>query len=145
MYISGYDSLIHDTPFPLRPHHLFSRPDEDHKPPAMFRTAARQAVLFGPFARSAPSPFKRTSEYVQEMKARYPPKKNWPPDFERLTNAEQLRFEKKYKRRLKLAQARPRWDKFIRLTQFWSITCKLASEMSVSKCRIACESGANKI
>ncbi|KAL2258016.1 hypothetical protein VTK26DRAFT_8832 [Humicola hyalothermophila] len=35
---------------------------------------------------------------------------------------QQLRFEKKYKRRLALATARPQWDKFIKLTQLFSIT-----------------------
>ena len=50
-------------------------------------------------------------------------KKVWPPDMKSMTPQQQLRFEKKYKRRLALATARPRWDKFIKLTQLFTITC----------------------
>lgn len=57
--------------------------------------------------------------------APYRLKKVWPPDFSKLSPAEQFRFEKKYKRRVKLAAARPRWNKFIKLTQLFSVTCKL--------------------
>jgi hypothetical protein len=51
-------------------------------------------------------------------------KKVWPPDLKSMSMQQQLRFEKKYKRRLKLATARPRWDKMVRLGQLFSITCK---------------------
>lgn len=50
-------------------------------------------------------------------------KKVWPPDFKSMSPQEQLRLEKKYKRRAALATARPRWDKFIRLAQLFSVTC----------------------
>jgi hypothetical protein len=40
-----------------------------------------------------------------------------------MTAQQQLRFEKKYKRRLKLATARPRWDKMVRLAQLFTMTC----------------------
>ncbi|KAL2024351.1 hypothetical protein VTK56DRAFT_8833 [Thermocarpiscus australiensis] len=49
-------------------------------------------------------------------------KKVWPPDFKSMSPQQQLRFEKKYKRRLKLATARPRWDKFVRLAQLFTMT-----------------------
>ncbi|OAA55823.1 hypothetical protein SPI_08030 [Niveomyces insectorum RCEF 264] len=49
-------------------------------------------------------------------------KKVWPPDFTRLSPQEQLRFEKRYKRRVALASARPRWIKFIKLVQLFSVT-----------------------
>ncbi|KAK4111079.1 hypothetical protein N656DRAFT_780871 [Canariomyces notabilis] len=49
-------------------------------------------------------------------------KKVWPPDLKSMSMQQQLRFEKKYKRRLKLATARPRWDKMVRLGQLFSIT-----------------------
>ncbi|KAK4121839.1 hypothetical protein N657DRAFT_647324 [Parathielavia appendiculata] len=39
-----------------------------------------------------------------------------------MTPPQQLRFEKKYKRRLKLATARPRWDKFVRVAQLCTMT-----------------------
>ncbi|KAL2160779.1 hypothetical protein VTH06DRAFT_976 [Thermothelomyces fergusii] len=57
---------------------------------------------------------------------KYKLKKVWPPDFQSMTPQQQLRFEKKYKRRLKLATARPRWDKFVRLAQL-STTSRKAS------------------
>ncbi|KAL2143655.1 hypothetical protein VTI28DRAFT_10162 [Corynascus sepedonium] len=52
----------------------------------------------------------------------YKLKKVWPPDMQNMTPQQQLRFEKKYKRRLKLATARPRWDKFVRLAQLFTTT-----------------------
>ncbi|KAI0376382.1 hypothetical protein F5Y04DRAFT_211034 [Hypomontagnella monticulosa] len=54
--------------------------------------------------------------------SRYKPKKVWPPDFSKLSEKEQFRFERRYKRRVKLATARPRWDKLVRLTQLFSVT-----------------------
>ncbi|KAI0837400.1 hypothetical protein F5Y06DRAFT_271619 [Hypoxylon sp. FL0890] len=55
----------------------------------------------------------------------YKPKKVWPPDFSKLSEKEQFRFERRYKRRVKLASARPRWDKFVRLAQLFSVTSVL--------------------
>ncbi|KAK3304700.1 uncharacterized protein B0T15DRAFT_537352 [Chaetomium strumarium] len=52
----------------------------------------------------------------------YKLKKVWPPDMKTMTAQQQLRFEKKYKRRLKLATARPRWDKMVRLAQLFTMT-----------------------
>ncbi|KAI0479376.1 hypothetical protein GGR56DRAFT_673303 [Xylariaceae sp. FL0804] len=52
----------------------------------------------------------------------YKTKKRWPPDFSKLSQKEQFRLEKRYKRRVKLATMRPRWDKYIRLAQLFSIT-----------------------
>ncbi|OTB04879.1 hypothetical protein M426DRAFT_320460, partial [Hypoxylon sp. CI-4A] len=54
--------------------------------------------------------------------SRYKPKKIWPPDFSKLSEKEQFRFERRYKRRVKLATARPRWDKAVRLAQLSSVT-----------------------
>jgi len=51
----------------------------------------------------------------------YPTKKTWPPNFKKLTPQEQLRFEKKYKRRVALASRRPRWDKAVKFAQYISI------------------------
>lgn len=56
----------------------------------------------------------------------YKLKKVWPPDIKNMTSQQQLRFEKKYKRRIKLASARPRWDKFVRLAQLTTISGKVA-------------------
>ncbi|KAI0449010.1 hypothetical protein F5B21DRAFT_76436 [Xylaria acuta] len=57
--------------------------------------------------------------------SRYKPKKVWPPDFSKLSEKEQFRFERRYKRRVRLATARPRWDKFVRLAQLGSVTSVL--------------------
>lgn len=65
------------------------------------------------------------SSYIQRIRQLYPPKKVWPPDFKRLSPQAQLRFEKKYKRRLALAMTRPRWNKFIKLVQLFSVVCTL--------------------
>lgn len=51
----------------------------------------------------------------------YRAKRQWPPDFSKLTNQQQLRFEKKYKRRLKLQWARPRFMKLVQIVQWVSI------------------------
>lgn len=47
----------------------------------------------------------------------YRTKKVWPPDYKQLSWQEQLRFEKKYKRRVTIACARPGWDKGVKLVQ----------------------------
>ncbi|CAK7265963.1 hypothetical protein SEPCBS119000_001779 [Sporothrix epigloea] len=52
----------------------------------------------------------------------YRTKKVWPPDFSRMSPQEQLRLEKRFKRRMALASARPRWVKFIKLAQLFTIT-----------------------
>ncbi|KAI3316462.1 hypothetical protein HD806DRAFT_349944 [Xylariaceae sp. AK1471] len=52
----------------------------------------------------------------------YKPKKVWPPDFAKLSQKDQFRFERRYKRRVKLATARPRWDKYVKLAQLGSVT-----------------------
>ncbi|KAI1163096.1 hypothetical protein F5B18DRAFT_350712 [Nemania serpens] len=53
---------------------------------------------------------------------RYKPKKVWPPDFSLLSDKEKFRFEKRYKRRIKLATARPRWNRYVQLAQLGIIT-----------------------
>ncbi|KAI0900611.1 hypothetical protein F4806DRAFT_162482 [Annulohypoxylon nitens] len=55
----------------------------------------------------------------------YKLKKVWPPDFSKLSPKDQFRFERRYKRRLRLAAARPRWDKFIKLVQMFSMVSVL--------------------
>ncbi|EPE07741.1 hypothetical protein F503_00463 [Ophiostoma piceae UAMH 11346] len=52
----------------------------------------------------------------------YKAKKVWPPDFTLLSPQEQLRFEKRYKRRVAIRSERPRWNKFVNLGQLFSIT-----------------------
>ena len=59
------------------------------------------------------------------LAALHPPKKVWPPDFTKLNHQEQLRYEKKYKRRVLLATARPKFIKATKLAQLFAITCEL--------------------
>ena len=44
-------------------------------------------------------------------------RKVWPPNFKDLNHQQQLRFEKKYKRRILLASRSPRWEKGIKFAQ----------------------------
>lgn len=88
----------------------------------MFRTLARRTAET---AAEATPTSKPTSAYVQRMIYLYPPKKRWPPDFKRLTPQARLKYEKKYKRRLTLAMASPRWVKFTKLGQLFTIPRKL--------------------
>ncbi|EFX06477.1 hypothetical protein CMQ_6798 [Grosmannia clavigera kw1407] len=55
----------------------------------------------------------------------YKTKKVWPPDFNLLSPQEQLRFEKRFKRRMALRAERPRWIKFVKLAQLFTITTVL--------------------
>jgi len=50
-------------------------------------------------------------------------KKVWPPDFSKLSPQEQLRFEKRYKRRLRHIAQRPTWTKMVKLAQYFTISC----------------------
>ncbi|KAI0431379.1 hypothetical protein F5Y09DRAFT_198885 [Xylaria sp. FL1042] len=95
----------------------------------MFPTLARRLISRTPIAPKLrnvrytppppPPPSRPTNPYLN---SRYKPKKVWPPDFSRLSAKEQFRLERRYKRRAKLATARPRWDKYVRLAQLTSIT-----------------------
>jgi hypothetical protein len=64
----------------------------------------------------------QSSDHLTHVESPYPLRKVWPPDFTKLPPQSQFRFEKKYKRRLALKAARPRWDKAVKLTQYASIT-----------------------
>ncbi|KAF3025584.1 hypothetical protein E8E14_011990 [Neopestalotiopsis sp. 37M] len=85
----------------------------------MFATVARRSAAdsFPSRLRSATRP-PSTAIYT----SRFRPKKIWPPDFSKLSAKEQFRFEKKYKRRVKLATARPRWDKYVKMAQLVTVT-----------------------
>lgn len=52
-------------------------------------------------------------------------KKVWPPDFSKLSPQEQLRFEKRYKRRIAHIAQRPTWTKVVKLTQYFTISCEI--------------------
>lgn len=84
----------------------------------MFSTLVRRAAQ-GTKPRSS-------AEYIRKIRELYPPKKVWPPDFKRLSPQEQLKFEKKFKRRLAIRAERPRWIKFIKLVQLFTVTSMLS-------------------
>ncbi len=52
-------------------------------------------------------------------------KKVWPPNFKELSRQQQLRFEKKYKRRILLANHSPRWIKGVKYAQLATIAGEL--------------------
>ncbi|PYI22493.1 hypothetical protein BO86DRAFT_386025 [Aspergillus japonicus CBS 114.51] len=51
----------------------------------------------------------------------YKPKRQWPPDMSKLSPKHQFRLERKYRRRAALKYARPKWTKFTKLVQWFSI------------------------
>ncbi|CAG7565618.1 unnamed protein product [Fusarium equiseti] len=55
----------------------------------------------------------------------YKARKVWPPNFKQLTVQQQLRFEKKYKRRIILASQAPRWVKAVKTAQLLTIIAAL--------------------
>ncbi|KAL1860342.1 hypothetical protein Daus18300_009255 [Diaporthe australafricana] len=80
----------------------------------MFATISRRAAQGAKPSSSA--------EYIRKIREMYPPKKVWPPDFKSLSPQEQLKFEKKFKRRLAIASERPRWVKAVKLVQLFTVT-----------------------
>jgi hypothetical protein len=79
----------------------------------MFATLIRRAAQ-----EAKPS----NAAFIRRIRELHPPKKVWPPDFKKLSLQEQLKFEKKFKRRLALATTRPKWNKSVRLVQLFAIT-----------------------
>ncbi|KAF2190872.1 hypothetical protein K469DRAFT_624332 [Zopfia rhizophila CBS 207.26] len=52
---------------------------------------------------------------------RYKAKKQWPPDLRELSQKQQFKYERKYKRRAALKWARPTWMKWTKIAQEASI------------------------
>ncbi|KAI1498597.1 hypothetical protein F5X99DRAFT_411891 [Biscogniauxia marginata] len=86
----------------------------------MFPTLVRRLATSSPVPPKLRSATK--APLVGIYNGRFKPKKVWPPDFSKLSEKEQFRFERRYKRRSKLATARPRWNRFIQLTQLFSVS-----------------------
>ncbi|PSN61254.1 hypothetical protein BS50DRAFT_457164, partial [Corynespora cassiicola Philippines] len=51
---------------------------------------------------------------------RFPAKKRWPPNLGELTEKQQFRFERKFKRRLRMKSIKPQWQKWTKIVQ-WSL------------------------
>ncbi|KAL1792399.1 hypothetical protein ACET3X_008906 [Alternaria dauci] len=56
---------------------------------------------------------------------KYPAKKKWPPYLRALTEKQQFRFERKFKRRIKMKSIRPVWNKWTKIVQ-WSLITFIA-------------------
>ena len=63
----------------------------------------------------------------------YKAQKQWPPDFTRIDSKHQFRLERRYRRRAKLAYARPQWMKYTKLFQ-WGI-CSCMHDIRVTRYR----------
>ncbi|KAK2768426.1 hypothetical protein FQN54_000281 [Arachnomyces sp. PD_36] len=70
---------------------------------------------------SEPEPHPHDALPPETPKPYYNPhkaKRHWPPDMTKLSEKQQFRIERKYRRRAKLKYARPRWMKFTKLVQW---------------------------
>ncbi|KAI1132664.1 hypothetical protein F5Y10DRAFT_261086 [Nemania abortiva] len=88
----------------------------------MFPTLARRFLARPLSAPKLRNPTRAAAPTGVYLNSRYKPKKVWPPDFSKLSQRDKFRLEKKYKRRVRLATARPRWDRFVRLARLGAVT-----------------------
>ena len=86
----------------------------------MLPTIARRIGL-NPFAApKAPAVNVPYFPYTWETNP-YVCKRTWPPEFAKLSQKHQFKLERRYRRRAKLAYARPNWHKMVKLAQWGSI------------------------
>jgi hypothetical protein len=71
------------------------------------------ARLFGRYQKTKLPPFDFTRNRFQVKKA-------WPPQLLELTERQQFRFERKFKRRMRLKSIKPQWQKWTKIVQ-WSM------------------------
>lgn len=71
-------------------------------------------------AQSAKEPLTKAAPLAAASNA-FSTRKVWPPNFKELNHQQQLRFEKKYKRRILLASRSPRWEKGVKYAQLTTI------------------------
>jgi hypothetical protein len=91
-----------------------------NSPANMLPTLARRISL-NPFAASkAPAVNVPYFPYTWETNP-YICKRTWPPEFTKLSQKHQFKLERRYRRRAKLAYARPNWHKMVKLAQWGSI------------------------
>lgn len=93
----------------------------------MFRPLARQAAQKASTTASKsselPQAFVKLPHISPALLTQYPAKKSWPPDFKTMSPQEQLKYEKRYKRKLHHIAQRPRWNKIVQLAQLGTISC----------------------
>lgn len=101
----------------LRVHAYYSTTEQEPTAKMFATTLARRMASRIPNMPSLPRSAPKPEPY-------FPLKKVWPPDFSKMSPQQQLRFEKRYKRRLRHISQRPGWDKAVQLAQFFTISCK---------------------
>ncbi|KPM44269.1 hypothetical protein AK830_g2226 [Neonectria ditissima] len=82
-------------------------------------------TLFRRMAALPKPPILRRTPPLNVASNPYKARKVWPPNFKELTYQQQLRFEKKYKRRITLASRAPRWEKGVKFAQLVTIVAAL--------------------
>ncbi|KAK3396757.1 hypothetical protein B0T20DRAFT_242867 [Sordaria brevicollis] len=75
-----------------------------------------------PSSKQLPSPLLKLPHLPSSLLTKYPAKKSWPPDFSTMSPQEQLKYEKRYKRKIHHIAQRPRWDKMVQLAQLGTIS-----------------------
>ncbi|EGO56062.1 hypothetical protein NEUTE1DRAFT_146847 [Neurospora tetrasperma FGSC 2508] len=93
----------------------------------MFRTAIRQAAQKASTSTASnsselPQAFVKLPHISPALLTQYPAKKTWPPDFKTMSPQEQLKYEKRYKRKIHHIAQRPRWNKMVQLAQLGTIS-----------------------
>lgn len=87
----------------------------------MLPTLARRAGL-NPFAATPKTPAVNIPFFPYTWETNpYHCKRTWPPEFTKLSQKHQFTLERRYRRRAKLAYARPNWNKMVSLAQWGSI------------------------
>ena len=72
---------------------------------------------------SNPSSTMFTTRLLQSAARTYKARHPWPPDFTLLSQKEQFRLERRYRRRAKLKWARPQLMKAVTFAQWGSVAC----------------------
>lgn len=99
---------------------------------AVFRRNLSKIVFTFTASTMLPSTVLRSDQYQFNFENNpYKAKKIWPPDFSKLPPKYQFRLEKRYRRRAKLAWARPQWTKFTKLAQYGLSICTLTRSVSL--------------
>lgn len=105
--------------------HLLRRAQESHLHGAMFPTLVRR------LAQAAKEPVTKRAPLTVASNP-HQARKVWPPNFKDLNHQQQLRLEKKYKRRIFLASRSPRWQKGIKFAQLATIAGMFRPGSSIS-------------
>ncbi|KKA26534.1 hypothetical protein TD95_005185 [Thielaviopsis punctulata] len=91
--------------------------------PAVSRATSAAAAEAAAASRAVDAAAQRAIQLAElrDLMARYPTKKEWPPDFSELSPQHRFRFEKKWKRRLGLKAKGVAREKTTRLIQYFGM------------------------